>query len=188
MRPPWVSTLFFNNVTRNFGFSENYYPIGPDQATAQAAVATLLGNRLALMSNEWEVVYGRLDVPGSPRDSVPITLPGTRTGTYPIISPALELPADSAVLITLFGSPTQKNRHFFRVISSADMDTPNHFHPTNAWLTLFATYSVTLAGSFYVARNTVATNYFTALISVNVGGFTNRKMGRPFGVPRGRRR
>lgn len=187
-RPPWVATVFYNNTFLNFGWSENLYPIGPDQATASAAVANLIPLRLALLSDDWTIAYARLDVPGSPRDSVVVPLPSSRLGTYVIAPPDKELPADSAVLVTLFGDPTKKNRNFWRVIGTQDMGAPNSFSPTNLWLSLFAAYATSLQPNFYVARNTPTVSYFVPIASVNLGRFTNRKMGRPFGLARGRRR
>lgn len=190
MTPPWIATFFYNRHDNSFGFSENYYPIGPSQSVAVSALTELMPLRLDFMLPTWSIVQARLDVPGSPRDSLLLSLGANGPGTYDLVSPGVELPADTAVLATLVGDSTHKNRHFLRVLATQDQDDPDHFAPTTDWSGAFSAWADALIAGFFVARFVAAhpeKTYAVACTDVLRGQQTNRKTGRPFGLRRGRR-
>src|SRR6516164_1087745 len=104
-------TAFFEDIT-GYGWSENYFIIEGDQASALAAMQTMLPLRLALLPTTDSCTYLRVSTQGKPPDSL-VGLPTTGgNGTYTIGSSQNPMPADVCALVTFVSLPTLKNRKF----------------------------------------------------------------------------
>jgi len=192
--PVFISRVFINREGGAFGFSHKLFPVGGDQATATSNMEAYLNLYKTILPTTWAIVYATLDNPDHAKDSVPLLSTGPIVGTYAAQTGAVELPADAAILMQFSGSPTQKNRHYFHGVWSQDVSNANNLAPSAGLLTALVAFDEIVMTGQLVGRykpNTLSpppTGYAVATTRVDLISLTNRKIGRPFGLVRGRRR
>jgi hypothetical protein len=185
--------LFFEG-SNFFGWSERYFWTGSDIASAyNAAITNLVPARRGILPTFNGLTFLRASTPGLPPNSYLNSFSASGQGLYAAAGGAVLLPADTRIMMHLEGTDVLKNRKFMGGVFSQDVVGDN-FAPTTAFNTAFASLQAVLTttgwvvASAYSAGSLVpqATNPITSVFCDAL--MRNRKSGRPFGVPRGRRR
>jgi hypothetical protein len=186
--PQWKGTVYFNDSDGAVGWTESFYPVGSTQADAAANLLTVMEARVAFLPPQYRIVYARVDVPGAPRDSLPPAVEYPLVGTYAPTGSVLPIPTVNAVLVTLVGNPQIKNRKFIHGLLQADVDEDT-FDPTTTWMTAYTDWLTAVIANCYVYSKAIGGGSSVVIAGAILDDvMTSHRVGRPFGLRRGRRR
>jgi len=173
------------------GWSENFYIATTDIDAATSTFETLIPMLMDLRPATVSGIWGRvsdIDVRGDSQQAASISFP--TVGTYSPPGGETQAEPSNALLISLIGSPTQKNHWFLRGISSNLIEGRAKV-VESTWDANFATVVTALKADWSVyAKNPSPppTKLLQAITDVSLVRATTRRVGRPFGSPRGRRK
>lgn len=181
--------LFFTGPGASYGWSEVYYLQQASIDTAATVALDVLAARLACLSVDCQFAFGKVSDVSVLRDSQAIEIAFSPDGTYGTTDSTM--PPDTAALVTLFASSTVKNHKFWHGLQDTDF-VNGQWTPTSAFLTAFAAWNTSTSGVLFCRHRLTpppAATYEYVLNISSVLSFQtrNRKVGRPFGSPRGRR-
>jgi len=185
--PTFRSTFFVNRADKSGGFALSFYPNGADQAASVLLAQSLLADYVAILPESYNVAYARVDNLDHPRDSLIVPSVYPSPGTYALESGEKEFPPDTCFLLQMYGTPQEKNRHFLHGVLSQDTDADFNYVPSAPLITAMAAFTTNLMTNFWVGSTSPTAPYRDTPTAVLVARLTNRKVGRPFGTPRGRR-
>jgi hypothetical protein len=184
--PPWKLTAFFNDSSTNTGWSETYYINTASIVTAQTLTTSLLNARLGILTSNFKLVYGRLsrlDVKG---DGIPITLAVPSPGTFTPAGGESNHPG----VVLLFRESTTSGKGNTRTLRGIPEECVNagNYAPTIAWGVLLATYFTALVADTQMRRKIAVAPFaqFITIDNVAAQRIRVKKIGRPFGLSRGR--
>jgi len=187
--PQWKGTAFINSATQDAGWSISFFPVGSTQDDAASNFKNICLALQTIMRTQDAIVYARVDNTDPTRDSVVIDHSFPIVGTYAGAEGAIPLHPDVSILMRLFGTPSQKNHKFFHGLYDSDVPDGVSFTPGSTLAGLLLSFYTALTTNAYVGRVDPTLGYQTALLSAtSAAGVSNRKVGRPFGLFRGRRR
>jgi hypothetical protein len=180
------------------GWSESYWLSQGDHTQAATALLVIIPLRLAMLTSDIHMVHAEVSVTDHQRDSrvVGLTGPTENPGTYTPAAGTVPLATQVAVLWEFEGDPAHKNRKFLHGWTSADVDG-NRFVPSAAMQTIYAAFNAALLSQAFQVRvnrhaNPVPPPNFTydyiPITVIRQIRVVTRRIGRPFGLPVGRRR
>lgn len=185
----YQSTAFY--ACANFGWSETY---GQSQANPDDAVINLtsfITLRLATMVNDCSLVGARVSDTAIKGDSYPTGLTFPTVGTF-AVTPTDETSARENVVRVMFNAgPALRANRFFHGIPASQY-TKTFYAPTTPWGTAFNAFLAALeahSGTLTKIKGAVTPPFYTfnGYIGYDIEGGDFKKVGRPFGQPRGRR-
>jgi hypothetical protein len=187
--PMWKGTAFINSQSQDAGWSISLFPNGSTQDDAASNFLTVLLAYQAMMRVVDSIVYARVDNTDTTKDSVVVPHSFPIAGTYAGGEGAVPLHPDVAILDRLVGTPTQKNHKFLHGLYSTDCPDGVSFIPSLALSGFLLAFNNAVIANCNVGKVDPTLGYSVAIMSASAaGGVSNRKVGRPFGLFRGRRR
>ncbi len=185
-----VGILFFD--WEGTGWSEVYPLQVADYTTALAVLTTTKNLRLAMMAPDINLIGARISDTDVKGDSFPTGFLFPTTGTYVPGAGEKTFATDYALRCGLYGGPAKRSVRFVRGVSNLNIDGNGHYIPTAAWDATLDAWLNQLIASVSIAtriKGAVAPPYyaFTPILSASIQEMENRKVGRPFGLSRGRR-
>lgn len=184
------ASIFWSSLDGE-GWSENFFIDEPTIVAAQADMDTLIPQLAALRSAHWKIDFARVSDVAISGDSLPSSITMPVVGTYTPPLGAINLEANSAILIELFADSQTKGHWFLRGMTSAQiagriLQSEATF---DANLSMVAT---NISGGGFKVRSLnlpgpPPSYIYTTITAVFALRASARKPGRPFGVVRGRR-
>jgi hypothetical protein len=172
-----------------FGWSENYWLEASTYSAAGVTLDNINDDRLALCHSAVTAVRGRVGDPGTRGDAYLVTL-STTHGTYSTAPTATSMPVDVCLGYRFSAASVYFQSRWLRAVP-IDQFPNGVFTPTGPFLAALANWDTELtAFTFLNAKNknppppTIQLNPTNSIFI----GIRNRKTGRPFGQPVGRRR
>lgn len=184
-------TLFINGG--NFGWSEVYPMNVADYPTAVTNMTTTLTKRLALLVSDLAVVGMRISDSDVKGDSYPTGLTFPQVGTFAVAPADATYNADLAIRAEFVGALTQRSQRWIRGLPKSQVSNVGAYAPTGPFTTALTSYLAqvlsTCAAAHRIPGAVTAPFYtFTNYSGYTlVGNLLSRKLGRPFGLSRGRR-
>lgn len=187
--------LFFRQD--DAGWSERYVTTATDYTGGTALLNQLLPIRLAMLPGSVRITYSRLSDLSVPGDSV-VIVPADGGGNYGLLVGGhlkAEDPWD-ALLVNLRATPFYRSRMFLRGLPDIADEEGTLFTPDTAWAGAFTSWASWIKGNCGMIsyRGVVPDaggflhGIFNPITSVEWVRLTSRRVGRPFGLPVGRRR
>jgi len=184
--PDFVATLFINDNASSYGWSENYYLKDEDNIVDAADLfATIVPERLAVLTDLHTAVAARvsqIDIPNDSRLLTGFPAVGDLAATFDT-----QVQPWTALLTRNEATSLSRGRTFFHGVLEDTFTAGRVYNPTNpnnaAWQTLFTSIKDHCALRHIVA-DSVTLSDFSAVLPLRQ---VNRKVGRPFGLLRGRR-
>lgn len=188
--PVFKNTYFWSSES-NEGWSESFYVEAGDIEEARTRLDTMLPLLLALRDSHFQVDYARTSDVGIRGDSLP-SAAGVfpQPGTYTPPLGAVDLEANSALLVELFVDSLTKNHWFLRGLTTSKI-AGRVVQVEATWDANFAFVVNEITTNGYQTRTKnptpPPTKIYRPIIDAFVVRATARKPGRPFNVVRGRR-
>jgi hypothetical protein len=189
--PRYMVTLF--GLHGNAGWSEVYPVTAATPAAAQVVLANLLTLRLHLMTADSSINGARISDTDIKNDSWPTLLALPQVGTYVpgIGTPTTYNPQIAMRILQLAGGLVRGSR-WLRALPIEVMNASGVFVGSVGWSPNLTAYLDALVGSISIAtkiRGAIVPPFytFTAITSATQRGAEKRNIGRPFGLPHGRR-
>lgn len=190
---PFKVTLFFHDASsiNGAGFSENYHWNATSYANVQTALPDFINARLGLSS--FNVVFDavRISYPGQKYQDLlltpsllGITLPASGTFTPTSGDPTGEAPIDTCLLWRVRDVNNYHTTLYMHGVPSGVLEGSN-FVPDDAWNTVEIAWTGKLTANVMVKQP--KTPNYSGVTAVDYIRASNRKVGRPFNVARGRR-
>jgi hypothetical protein len=189
------ATVFYSFGAK-IGWTERYFMTATTYSVAKDDVDSLVTKRLALSCPDVKVDYVRVSDVGVRGDSVVAPAPGL-VGTYTAgAAPAVSTEPWTALNVRMEGGTLYRGRKFIHGLPQFLM-TGNIFTPDSPWNTAFNAYAAALLATTCLwvrDRSAVQALPPAAPIMTKVTltqiwplGTTSHRVGRPFGLPVGRR-
>lgn len=184
--PPWKGTLFINHGTSNTGWSETYYINTASLTTAQTNFGLILAGRMTLLTNKYSLVYARLSDMSFKGDGY------VTTSTLPIVGGFVPLVADggqpgSCIVTRWNDGAGRRNIHVLHGIPEEDITDGTIALTTPYGALLSAFYTQLITNAAFRRKKAVAPFVeFVPIASIATRYATVKKVGRPFGLLRGR--
>jgi hypothetical protein len=173
------------------GWSETYFLVGGDQAAAVANMEAIWLKRKTISPALVTLTGAKVSVTGKPRDSFVIQDLAGSHGTFVQEAPGNVVPTWVALLFRMNVASGPPGSKFIRGLPP-ECIAGMQFVPTPAMVTALGDYATALAANARVRqvdRTAVpATTSYVAVTSGSQVRLTERRVGRPFGQPVGRRR
>lgn len=183
----YVGTLFFEAGDGRSGWSEVYYFIASDHEEALENLDDLATLRLGLLTPNYKISYMRVSDPSIRGDAL-IDAFG-QAGTFGDTSTDT-LPASSALLLRQTNEEYKSSfRYLHGLPESINQDGNLIFiPPADDWWAALTLFTDFLEGfTYYHSFNKLTDTHTLGIISIlNYVRITNHRVGRPFGLPRGR--
>lgn len=187
--PVYQLTYFFQ--TGNFGWSENYPCSVSDPVAAETNFVSIKNLRLPMMPPDTNLIGGRISDVNIKGDSYPTTTGFPQPGTYSVTGGLTAADRELCVRVMMNAGPSKRGNRYLHGVP-ANQYTATKYAGTSDWVGLLGAFlSAILANSGTLTKipGATAPPYFTY---TPYTGYTEesgdfRKVGRPFGQPRGRR-
>lgn len=184
------ATMFLEDDS-GAGWSESFYCTAANLNAAQTLIDTFIPDAMDCRPASVACVYARVSDVAVRGDSLLSTLPFPVPGTYVLPTGATQMEPGAAVLVQLFASATVKGHWFFRGGPSSILQG-REFVTGTTWDAAFGLAAATLIASFQIRHKTSPgpppVYAYTNMTSVTPERGTTRRVGRPFGLPVGRRK
>lgn len=184
--PPFKLTWFITHTNTNTGWSETYYVNAATDVLANATGVLLAPLRMALLTNKYRMVYGRvsrLDVKG---DGYPLAITFPAVGTFAPAAPDGNHPGNGVVYRWSDGAGLRAMRFLHGV--PEECITDGDFAPTAPYITALSAWHGSLITNTLM-RKKIAVAPFASFVPVNAINHryaSVKKVGKPFGLRRGR--
>jgi len=181
----FAGTLFFSDG-QNSGWSETYYRPDQSYGTFSTALNALANNRAKFLHSAYSITGCRISDLSVFGDSF---LPNW---TFPIVGGMADSvfkrpPPDLATNLRIEAGPFMRGRKYIRGVILQEVN--GEYAQLDVFDPLVAPYVQSLLQfSHLVKKKPPLVSELHPISNVVVVGMTRRKAGRPFGVPRGRRR
>lgn len=185
--PQYVAQAFF--ASDDGGWSESYYMLSPVLATAQGQFGQIMSYRLGLLCGDNDLVYSRLSDVAIRGDAIPSGV-APAGGTYSV-STVKSQSGYAALLYQEQATAAHRASRWIRQLPS-DCFANGDWSPTTLFISTFASFRTTVLAdtvmrSQIVPHTVPATYNYLALTDLIFRYLGSRRLGRPFGSPRGRR-
>jgi hypothetical protein len=173
------------------GWSDNFYITGTTLAQCLTAGDLIIPNFMAVRPNTVNMIYARYSDVSIRGDSLISQVGFPFTGTYTLGAGAKQMEPGAALLVQLFASATIKGHYYLRGVSNECL-SGRDYDPTTAFTTAIGSLMSALVG-FVQIRHRVSVGpppvyNYTNLVTATPERGTTRRVGRPFGLPVGRRK
>lgn len=171
------------------GWSDNFYVQAADLTGARTVLDSVIPDFMAMRPDTVRMTWARASDVAVRGDSLLSTVPFPVVGTYTLPAGAQQMEPGTAMLIQLFASATAKGHWFFRGGPNSILSGRDYVTGTT-WDGTFTTILADIEANFLVRRKNATpppTFNYLPITGVTVQRGTTRKVGRPFGLPRGRR-
>lgn len=183
--PPFKLTIFINHNPTNTGWSETYYPNSATVASALTVSGLFMPLRMAMLSNKYSCVYGRVSDMSKKGDGYPLFALLPQLGTFVPATGDGAQPGSALVIRFTDGLGS----HTTRVIHGVPEEsvTDGILTPAAPWTTAINAYFASLSSSFLMRKKIAIAPFvsFVGITSFTVRYMTVKKVGRPFGLLRG---
>jgi hypothetical protein len=189
--PRYFGTLFFK-VGRG-GWSETYAISAADYLSGSTILGTIATARLALLVSDVSLIATRISDTDVKGDSSPTGITVPQVGTYAIAPADVTSNFALNLRIQFYGASTQRGQRWVRAIPASQVGAGGEYVPAGTWaakLTTFANTVQTSSNAAHKIAGAVAPPFyaFTPYSGYTLENFfTQRKIGRPFDLLRGRR-
>lgn len=186
----FLGQFFYRSVPFNAGWSEKWWVAASTAEAAKDKLVLIRDARLGILSTETDMEYTRISKPDVRGDAF-VNMVTPLTGNYPDAIPDDDSAPvhPSTALITRFETSEGKHStHYIRGLTD-DLFTLDGFTPPAGWNTLWDAFvdAVTLNAVMLVRSdgdpNVLEQKSIARVVQVRT---TSRKVGRPFGLSRGR--
>lgn len=184
--PPWKATLFINHSVSNTGWSETYYINTASLSGAQTSLTLLLTSRMTLLSNKYSMTYARLSAMNVKGDGY------VTNATLPLVGGFVPVIADggqpgSCILIRLTDGAGKHINRLLHGIPEEDI-ADGTIALTAPYATVLNAFFVVVQGNCAFRRKIAAAPFaeFVPIANIATRYATVKKVGRPFGLLRGR--
>lgn len=182
-------TFFFQ--VGNYGWSENYPTNVATPTDAETNFGSFLTLRLATMFSDCKCVGGRISDVNVKGDSYPLIVSFPEPGTYAGTGATKTSAGQNCLRVLLNSSPVIRANRYLHGIPN-NQYTTTFYTPTSDWLTLIADFMnaiVSNSGTLTKIKGAIVPPFYTytPYTGYTEEGGDFRKVGRPFGQPRGRR-
>lgn len=184
--PPWKATWFINHPGTNSGWSETWYINIASLSGAHTSLSLIMDSRMSLLTNKYSMVYARLSSLNVKGDGYPTTHSLPIVGTFVPATPDGGKPGDAIILRASDGAGKRNMRVLRGIPEESILDgVVNTVAPFAA---LLISYFVILQGNAAFRRKTAIAPFveFVPIAGISTGRAISKKVGRPFGLPRGR--
>lgn len=184
-----TSTLFFHNGVS--GWSEKYWWGETDYDTIASNMRMaggLFEVRMGLSTDSVKLDYARISDDEIRGDSLLVPVVGYTHGTFGSEGDKSTEPW-SALIMRWAAAPTSYVTRFLHGLPQSQV-TEGFYTPTMGWLTAFDAYTAFAMANlriFAKDRTVGGPRVLSAILAITTGNLTTRHVGRPFGLPRGRR-
>ena len=183
------ATVFLEDSS-GAGWSESFYSVDADLDTIRTNLESLVPLLMAMRPPSVSATWARVSDVTVKGDALIAGLTYPVAGTYVMGSDVTQVEPGAGLLVQLFSSAVAKGRWFLRGLPSEVMDGRD-YTPGAAFSTAFDAVSGFLVGGTWVIRTKNPSpppdfNYPVIMNMAVIRG-TTRRVGRPFGLPRGRR-
>lgn len=185
----WFLTFFFEGLAG--GWSELMPIVQSNSASASTAASNIANARIAIMANDAFLIGARLSLAEEKGDSWPLSLALPLTGTFgaPTDKTYQRLRTCLRMKFTTLDA-LHRGTRFIRAIPQSQI-TDGAYSPTTPFGTALTAYiaSLTASALAVASRNKTPPPFWTfnAAVTSGVPNLTERKIGRPFDLYRGRR-
>lgn len=187
--PVYIGTLFFKSG--NYGWSENYGFSTPTAAAAAGNLGVIYLERLGMMVSDCSIIGGRVSDVDIKGDSYPVGLTFPAPGSFAVVPADKTAQSENCVRVLFNAGPTKRGNRYVHGIPASQY-TATFFTPTTPWLALLNAYITQLesiCGTLTKIHGAVTPPFYdwTQYTGATDFGGDFKKVGRPFGQPRGRR-
>jgi len=183
--PYFQAIMFCEDVLGTYGWSEPYYLNSASAAVARTDLETLIEERIKVMSDQCEIVGGRVSDVGVLNDSLLVTntpLIGLLAATVA----ATQQPW-SAFNCRIEAGSLYRGRHFWHGCLDSTFDDQRRYDPANPNAAAWDTWVSFVQAGTYLKHKVAGVDTYTALTDVVRLREVTHKVGRPFGLLHGRR-
>jgi hypothetical protein len=184
--PPMKLTIFINHNPTNTGWSETYYLNAATPASALTTAALFVPTRMGCLSNKYSLVYGRVSDMSKKGDGYPLFAILPQLGTFVPATGDGAQPGSALVTRWTDGTGT----HTMRVVHGVPEEsvTDGILTPAAPWTTAINNYFASIVSNCLMRKKIAIAPFvsFVALNAITVRYMTVKRVGRPFGLLRGR--
>lgn len=184
--PPWKASFFINHSGTNTGWSETHYINAASIGAAQIALSTVMTARMSILNNKYSLVYARLSDMSIFGDGYVTTTVLPLPGTFVPTAPDGGQPGSAITLRYTDGAGHHVNR-FLHGIPEESLTDGIVALTTPYGTALSAYFTLLISNTMFRRKKAIAPfTEFVAISGINTRYATVKKVGRPFGLLRGR--
>jgi hypothetical protein len=189
--PLYFGILKFNCASQAAGWSEVYPLNAASYSVAAANLGAIATARLGMLYSDVSLVGGLLSDTALKGDSFPTGIGFPQAGTYTSMSTGTGL-ITLALRCEAYASFLKRGARFLRGLPNGLVGAGGVYTPITLWSTAFAAYATLVTNYVSIAtkiRGAVSPPFYTfeSITSfVLISQLESRKVGRPFGLHRGR--
>lgn len=184
--PPWKATFFITHGGTNTGWSETHYINAASIGAAQVALGSVMTSRMSILNNKYSLVYARLSDMSIKGDGYVTTSIMPMVGTHVPVTPDGGQPGSCIVIRYTDGAGHRVMRHLHGIPEENILD--GIVILTTPFATaLSAHFSTLISNTFFRRKKAIAPFVeFVPISGISTRYATVKKVGRPFGLLRGR--